>query len=151
MQSYSVTATERVTATATHFTYGCDLFMVYEPDPASSDPPITADLRWIQVQNAGGKSATEFPQRACPYYFPGGLTSVYGKPACSLYCAPAGGTAVPNTSRGPTTGEGPSLANEVMLESFLVLDTQRQDHAGKGIIDILGGVKWGYQLQAAQS
>jgi hypothetical protein len=38
-----------------------------------------------------------------------------------------------------------------MAESFLVLDTGRKDRAGKGIIDILGGVKWGYQVQPVQS
>jgi hypothetical protein len=151
VQSYSVLAIER---TATQLTYGCDLFLVYEPDPASSDPPITADLRWIEVSNTGGRSFTEFFQRACPYYFPGGLTSVYGKPACSFYGAPAGGIAskAPSTGKGQTTGRGPTALSEpVTCESFLVLDTGRKDRAGKGIIDIHGGVKWGYQVQAAQS
>jgi hypothetical protein len=149
VQSYSVKATASVKATkpnVTQLTYGSDLFILYDPDPASSDPPITADLRWIEVSYAHGRSSTEFAQRANPYYFPGGLTSVYGKPACSFYGAPAGGIAAPTTGKGPT-----GLSDLQMAESFLVLDTGRKDHAGKGIIDILGGVKWGWQVQAAQS
>jgi hypothetical protein len=38
-----------------------------------------------------------------------------------------------------------------MSESFLVLDTGRKARAGKGIIDIYGGIKWGWQVQATQS
>jgi hypothetical protein len=38
-----------------------------------------------------------------------------------------------------------------MAESFLVHDTGRKDRAGKGIIDIYGGVKWGMQLKPVHS
>jgi hypothetical protein len=144
VQSYSVRATEP-TATRPQLTYGSDLFMVYEPDPSSSDPPVTADLRWIEVSNSGGASSTEFRQRANPYYFPGGLTSVYGEQACSFYGAPAGGVTVKGTSKG-----SPALSAHSMAESFLVHDTGRKDKAGKGIIDIYGGVKWGMQVQPMQ-
>lgn len=144
--SYSAVATETTEATATRVSYGCDLFLVYEPDPNSSDPPITADLRWIEVSYAHGRSSTEFRQRANPYYFPGGLTSVYGKPACSFYGAPAGGVAAPKTGVAGT-GKRPALSDQAMAESFLVHVTGRKDRAGKGIIDIYGGVKWGWQVQ----
>jgi hypothetical protein len=152
VQSYSVFVIEP-TATRPQLTYGMDVFLVYEPDPASSDPPIMADLRWIQVDNSGGRSSTEFAQRACPYYFPGGLTSVYGKPACSFYGGSSGGIGggLPRTSKGPRAAGGPASPGGVMAESFLVLDTGRKDHAGKGIIDMLGGVKWGYQVGPAQA
>jgi hypothetical protein len=149
VQSYSTVAT----ATATRISFGCDLFLVYEPDPTSGDPPITADLRWIQVQNTGGRSSTEFQQRANPYYFPGGLTSVYGKPACSFYGVSGGGIGVapPRTSQSPRADTGSAGLNGVMAESFLVHNTRQKDRAGKGIIDILAGVKWGYQVQPVQS
>jgi hypothetical protein len=143
VQSYSVGASE---PTATQVRYDCDLFLVYEPDPASSDPPITANLRWIEVTHSGGTSSTEFAQRGNPYYFPGGLTSVYGKPMCSFYGGGSGGIAGKATS----TGTGPALSELVMAESFVVLDTGRKDRAGKGIIDVLGGVKWGWQLHQVQ-
>jgi hypothetical protein len=149
VQSYSVLAIEP-TATNPQLTYGSDLFICYEPDPASSDPPITADLRWIQVSHAHGRSSTEFFQRANPYYFPGGLTSVYGKPACSFYDAPAAGIGI--GGKGPSTRKDPTAFSDLLMsESFLVLDTGRKDRAGKGIIDIYGGIKWGWQVQAAQS
>ena len=38
-----------------------------------------------------------------------------------------------------------------MFETFLVHGTGRKDRTGKGIIDIHGGVKWGWQVQPAQS
>ena len=123
MQSYSVVVIE---PTATHpaLTYGGDLFMVYEPNPSSSDPPITADLRWIEVSNSGGKSSTEFHQRANPYYFPGGLTSVYGKQACSFYGAPRRSVGVKGNGKG-----SPALSALSMAESFVVHDTGRKDRA----------------------
>jgi hypothetical protein len=37
-----------------------------------------------------------------------------------------------------------------LSESFLVHDSGRQDHAGKGVIDIYSGVKWGWQVQPVQ-
>ncbi|MGH3190028.1 MAG: hypothetical protein ACRDPY_29530 [Streptosporangiaceae bacterium] len=133
------------TATHPQLTYGGDLFIVYEPDPSSSDPPITADLRWIEVSYSQRRSSTEFAQRANPYYFPGGLTSVYGKPACSCYGAPTGGFA---EGKGK---DSPALSAHSMAESFLVHDTGRKDHAGKGVIEIYGGVKWGLQLKPVHS
>jgi hypothetical protein len=150
MQSYSVFVTEP-TAANPQPGYGMDVFLVYEPDPASSDPPITADLRWIQVNHAGGTPGTEFAQRACRYYFPAGLTSVYGKPAGSHHGGGRGGVGVtaPPKGKRPSTSQGPAVVQGVMAESFLVLDTGRKDRTGKGIIDIYGGVKWGYRVQAA--
>lgn len=144
MQSYSVEVIEP-TATRPQLSYGSDLFMVYEPDPSSSDPPITSDLRWIEVSNSGGESSTEFQQRANPYYFPGGLTSVFGKQAVSFYSAPAGGISIHGSGKG-----SPGLSAVSMAESFVVHDTGRKDHAGKGIVDIYGGVKWGWQIQPVQ-
>lgn len=152
--SYTVFVKEP-TATKPQFSYGMDVFLVYEPDPASSDPPITADLRWIQVQlnDAGETPSTEFAQRACPYYFPGGLTSVYGKPACSYYGGGAGAIGVghPRTGKTPRADTTSASLNGAIAESFLARDTGQTDHAGKGIIDILAGVKWGYQVQAMPS
>ena len=43
------------------------------------------------------------------------------------------------------------IANQEMFETFLVQDTGHKDRAGKGIIDIYGGIKWGWHVQAGQS
>jgi hypothetical protein len=67
-----------------------------------------------------------------------------GWPACSFYGGGSGGIATKPTG----TGAGPTLSN--LAESFLVLDTEREDGADKGIIDVLGGVKWGWQGQPVQ-
>lgn len=144
VQSYSVTVTEP-TPTSPQIGFGCDVFLVYQPDPASSDPPITADLRWIQVASEAGHSSTESAQRANPYYFPGGLTSVFGRPACSYYGGGAGGIG----TKPARTGRAAAFSELATAESFLVLDTRRKDHAGKGIINIYGGVKWGWQVRPA--
>lgn len=149
VQSYSVFVTEPTTKRP-QLTYGMDVFLAYEPGTDASDPPISANLRWIQVDNSGGRSSAEFPQRACPYYFPGGFTSVYGEPACSFYGGSAGGIGITSGGKGPTTDTGPAFSAMVMAESFLVEDTGRQNRQGKGIINIYGGVKWGYHVQAVQ-
>jgi hypothetical protein len=150
VQSYSVRAIEP-TATRPQLSYGGDLFILYEPDPASTDPPITADLQWIQVTHSLGRTFVDGDDtgRANPYMFPGGLTSVYGKPACSFYDVPSGGIGAPPAGKGPPPGKGPTLSGLRMFETFLVLDTGRKDHTGKGILDIYGGIKWGWQVQAA--
>lgn len=158
VQSYNVRATEpttiqppaasapppttRSTGTSAGLSYGGDLFILYEPDPASDDPPVNNDLQWIQVVYAQGRSFVDGPARANPYYFGAGLTSVYGKPVCSFYDRPGTGGA----GTGPVT-----IADQEMFETFLVRDTGRKDRPGKGIIDVYGGIKWGWQVQPAES
>ena len=121
--------------------YGGDLFIVYEPERASSDPPINDHLRWIQVVHTHGRSFVDGHGRN-PYYSRAGLTSSHGKPVCDFYDRPGTGAA----GKGPTT-----IANQEIFETFLVHDTGRKDRAGKGIIDIYGGIKWGWHVRAAQS
>jgi hypothetical protein len=38
-----------------------------------------------------------------------------------------------------------------MAEVFLVQDTGTRDAAGKGVIKVFGGVKWGWQAQEVRS
>ena len=81
-----------------------------------------------------------------PYYSRAGLTSIHGKQVCDFYDRPGTGVGTGVAGKGPTT-----IANQEMFETFLVRDTRRKDRAGKGIIDIYGGIKWGWRVQAAQS
>ena len=145
VQSYNVLATEP-TATHPQLSYGGDLFILYEPDPASSDPAISDDLQWIQVVHAQGRTFVDGPAHANPYYFGAGLTSVYGKPVCSFYDRPGTGVGTRLGGKGPN-----SIENQELFETFLVHDTGRKHHTGKGIIDIYGGVIWGWQVAPAQT
>jgi hypothetical protein len=161
-QSYNVLAREPTTpqppAASTHPTpttstgttpavsYGGDLFIIYEPDSASSDPPVNDDLQWIQVVYAQGRSFVDGPGRANPYYFGAGLTSIYGKPLCSFYDRPGTGVGQGIVGTSPIT-----IDTQEVFEAFLVRDTGREDRAGRSIIEVYGGVKWGWQVRPAQS
>ena len=135
----------RPTGTSAALSYGGDLFILYKPDPASSDPPINDDLRWIQVVHTQGKSFVDGPGRS-PYYARAGLTSVHGKPVCDFYDRPGTGVGTRVAGKGPIT-----IDNREMFETFLVHETGHKGHTGKGIIDIYGGIKWGWQVQAVRS
>lgn len=134
----------RSTGTGVGVSYGGDLFILYEPDPDSSDPPVNDDLQWIQVVHAHGRSFVDDPGRANPYYFGAGLTSVYGKPVCSFYDRPRTGVGAGGAGEGLI-----NIENQEMFETFLVRDASRRDRVTKGIIAICGGVKWGRQVQPA--
>ena len=136
----------RSTGTGPGLSYGGDLFIRYEPDPASSDPPVTDDLQWIQVVRAQGRSFVDGPGRANPYYFGAGPTSIYGKPVCSFYDRPGTGLGQGVAGKSPII-----IETEEMFETFLVRDTGRKDRVRRGIIDVYGGVKWGWQVLPAQS
>jgi hypothetical protein len=162
VHSYNVLAREptttRLAAASTHPTpahspgtssalsYGGDLFILYEPDSASSDPPANDDLQWIQVVYAQGRSFVDGPPRANPYYFGAGPTSIYGRPVCSFYDRPGTGIGQGAEGTSPIT-----IETQEMFETFLVHDTGRRDRVRRGIIDVYGGVKWGWQIQPAQS
>ena len=38
-------------------------------------------------------------------------------------------------------------SNRLVAETFLVQDTGKKNASGKDVVDIFGGVKWGWQLQ----
>jgi hypothetical protein len=147
VQSYTVLAIAASINSVSHVSYGADLYFVYEPDLAAGDPPISDDLQWIQVAYASEarsmvRDEVDNVGRANPYYFGGGITSIYGTRLCNFYDAPDNGVA----SKSPIT-----LSDLRMYETFLAHDTGRKDRAGKGIVDIYGGIKWGWEVQAAQS
>jgi hypothetical protein len=134
------------TGTGPALSYGGDLFILYEPDPASSDPVVTDDLQWIQVVYTEGRSFVDGPARANPYYFGAGLASIYGKPVCSFYDRPGTGFSQEVAGKSQIT-----IETQETFETFLIHDTGREDRVRRGIIEIYGGVKWGWQIQPAQS
>jgi hypothetical protein len=144
VQSYNVTAP---TSTPSAVGFGGELYLVYQPDRARQ-PAIDDELRFIQVvcSNSGGAgsalaSVVDNNGRANPFYGEGGgLISVNGNVSVSFYDRPG---------HGMGRGKGPvSLAPwSFMAEVFLAHDTGVKDAAGKGIVNIFGGVKWGWQVR----
>jgi hypothetical protein len=146
VQSYNVTAP---TSTPSAVRFGSELYLVYQPGRARH-PAIDDELRLIQVvcSNSGGAgsalaSVVDNNGRANPFYGGGGgLISVNGNVSVSFYDRPG---------HGMGGGKGPvSLAPwSWMAEVFLAQDTGAKDPAGKDIVNIFGGVKWGWQVQSA--
>ena len=125
--------------------FGAQLYVVYEPDLRAGDPPAQAQLKWIQVAHwtgAGSPSPAPYVDTTnCPnpFFISGGLISIHG-------------TAVFNFDN-PVTAQ-PSKVNRVLsarylAETFLARDTLTTDRAGKDVIEIYGGIKYGWQLQEA--
>jgi hypothetical protein len=133
IESYSV----RVSDNAGALTYGNDLYLVYQPGPQPR-LPLDSDLQFIQVLWSHGPSVVD-STTANPFYGSGsGLTSVYGNQSVSFYDNPAMGH-----------GAGSHLPPGVFrAEVFLAQDTGIKDAAGKDIVNIFGGVKWGWQMHS---
>jgi hypothetical protein len=138
VQSYSVFVREP-TATDPATGFGGGLYVVYDPDLRRGDPAIHDNLQWIQVVRRIDGSFIDNIWRANPWYVYGGLTSIYGNEAFTFHDVPQAG------ALGNFT-----LNDQFLAEVFLVRDTGIKDAAGKEVIDIFGGVKWGWQVQEVQ-
>ncbi|MDP9862815.1 MULTISPECIES: hypothetical protein [Streptosporangium] len=134
VQSHSVYVS-RPSETSPALDCGADLHVVYQPDPRKGDPAVNDNLQWIQVVKSLGPALDNL-WRANPFYLAGGLTSVYGKKVCSFYDAPQIGV-----------GGGPDPDVQFLAETFLVQDTGTKNAAGKDVVNIFGGIKWGWQIQ----
>jgi hypothetical protein len=79
-----------------------------------------------------------------PYYGEGArLTSIHGHQIVNFY-DPGPGVLSPVSPHG---GVGPQV---VRLETFLAEDTGRRNAAGKKIVDIYGGIKWGFAFETVE-
>ena len=140
VQCYSVFATPE------QMSFGAQLYVVYEPNLQAGDPPAEAQLKWIQVAHwtgAGAPSPGSYVDNtACPnpFFISGGLTSIHGTPVFN-FDNPV--TAQPSQGRGGNRG----LSARYLAEAFLARDTLTKDKAGKEVIEIYAGVKYGWQLQ----
>lgn len=136
VQSYSTFVTEP-SQTSPLLTVGAELYVVHIPGGHSS-PVTQGNLRWIQVVNNGQARFVDHSGSANPFYIAAGLTSVYGRPVVSFGDAPS-------VSAGPgATGALPPLWT---AETFLVEDTGVTDRSGKDILNVFGGLKYGWQIQ----
>ncbi|MFF5205906.1 hypothetical protein [Streptosporangium sp. NPDC000396] len=137
VQSYSVFV-RKPTENSPDLMCGADLYVVYRPDRRRGDPGIHDNLQWIQVVKSLGP-ALDNVWRANPFYPYGGLTSIHGDRVANFYDAPRVGV-----------DAGPDPNVQFMAEAFLVQDTGVKDAAGKGVVNIFGGIKWGWRLHEVQ-
>jgi hypothetical protein len=115
--------------------WGADLYVVYRTGHRGEHPAVNSDLQFIQVIGAG--SFVDNAGRANPFYGEGGgLTSVNGHQSVSFYDHPHLSTRARNVS-GVFTAE-----------VFLTQDTGIKDAAGVDIVNVFGGVKWGWQVRS---
>jgi hypothetical protein len=119
---------------------GADLYAVYQPG-AGSHPAVNSDLQFIQVlyyQIGKGPGDNQVDTgRANPFYGEGGgLTSIDGNQSVSF-------------SDFIRQGFGGKNLPPLLLiaETFLVQDTRMKDAAGRDIVNIFGGIKWGWRLR----
>jgi hypothetical protein len=123
-------------------TFGGDLYVVYHPGDGRGHLALGSDLQFIQVvyewRGAQPTRVVDNDFRANPFYGEGaGFTSVNGNPSVSFYDLPQWGTAAP------------TLAPAVfMAEVFLAQDTGIKNAAGKDIVNIFGGIEWGWQMHS---
>jgi hypothetical protein len=137
VRSYSAFADEPTQGSG--LGYGADLYLTYTPGPG--DPPVRGLMYWIQVINwpggTGSSSSTvDTGGRACPFYGPaGGLTSVSGEQVFSFYDI--------------TQDSVLTVPDQFTAEVFLAQDTGVKDQGGRDIVNIYGGVTWGWQATQA--
>ncbi|NUR96467.1 MAG: hypothetical protein HOV67_14570 [Kribbellaceae bacterium] len=119
--------------------YGANLYFAFRPHART--PQNGPPMQFIQVVNW-----VNFPgrivdnsDRANPFYIWGGTTSVNG-------------TQLVNFNDSPQVmgegGAGQALTDVFMAETFMVRDTGTKDRAGRGVIDVFGGIKYGWQVTA---
>lgn len=124
--------------------YGADLYLTYTP--GRGDPPVRGLMYWIQVINWPGgtgsaSSAVDNGGHASPFYGPaGGLTSINGNQVFSFYDIP---------QDSAITGQAATVPDQFTAEVFLAQDTGVKNATGKDIVNIYGGVKWGWQAITA--
>jgi hypothetical protein len=132
VQCYSVFARQA--------SFGAQLYVVLDGDPAAQ-----AQLKWIQVTHwtgtASPSAASYVDNTQCPnpFFISGGLVSVHGTPVFNF--------------DNPVTVPAPSgvLAARYQAETFLAWDTLSKDAAGKDVIEIFAGVKYGWELREVSS
>jgi hypothetical protein len=140
VQSYSAFAFHDAS-----YHFGANIYLVYVPDLAHGDPPADDATQWIQVVKHSDPMSSDLnvdnADRANPFYIYGGLTSINGGLVNNFVDCPQTGV----LANGPSGGQ-PTLGTHLFqAESFLARDTGQVDRSGKGIVEIYGGVRWGWQ------
>jgi hypothetical protein len=142
VQSYGVTVVGP-TADDPATVFGGGMYVEYEPDLRRGDPPLGDTLHWIQVVmavGALGRAAEVDAGLSNPFYPYGGLTPINGNEVFNFIDMPQIGIA------------GVDLVDtQLLAETFLAEDTGRKDAAGKEIVNVYGGIAFGWQVGAVQA
>lgn len=144
VQSYSVFADEP-SETSPGMGFGGGIYVVYHPDRRRGGPLADDSLQWIQVVRQVGDgvppgSIVDNIGRANPYYVYGGLTSINGAKVFNFHDVP----------QGTVQGAVP-LDVLFVAEVFLAQETGIKDAAGKEIVKVFGGLKYGWQVRELSS
>ena len=120
---------------------GADLYVVYHPGRGPGNPAVNSDLQFIQVVyyqiGTGPGDNLVDTDRANPFYGEGGgLTSIDGNQSVSFSDFVRQGFGGKNLP-----------PNLFVAETFLAQDTRTKDTAGKDVVNIFGGLKWGRQMR----
>jgi hypothetical protein len=126
---------------------GADLYVVYKPDIRAGDPDVRRVLRWIQVAEASGGLAGPGSQSpyvdnggsANPFFQFGGYVSIYGSQIFNVNC----GVVWPAL---PMPGRELELPGRFRAEIFLAQDTGMRDGSGRDVVNIFGGISFGWQV-----
>lgn len=145
VQSYSVFVNQ--SSDVSPLTYGADLYVVYEPDPRRGHPAGQGTLLWIRVVRRVGAhgladSYVDNIGGVHPFTATGGRSSIYGEQVVNL-------DYVDSIERFPGAPGDLGVTPEVfMAEVFLVRDTRVKDLTGRDVVNVLGGIKYGWQVEA---
>jgi hypothetical protein len=148
VQSYSVFASNGKEV-------GEDIYVIYNPSKGDvNDPPIDKKLHWIQViwdnwsatQGVGKVENIVDAGKSNPFFDspPGtaGITKVNDKVIFNFYDQPQG----PSPDLAAYNFKTPI---QWMAEDFLVYDTGKKNNDKKEIIDMFGGIFYGWEVTAA--
>jgi hypothetical protein len=119
------------------------MYAVYHPGTHRGGPAVNSDLQFIQMlyfqigPGTGTGDNEDDTARANPFTGEGGgLTSINGNESVSFFDFPS-----------QINKKNPLPPYLFMAETFLVQDTRIKDKAGKDIVNVFGGIKWGWQMK----
>jgi hypothetical protein len=135
---------------------GEDIYIFYSPD--KGDPPINANLHWIQViwnnwsstppdKNTTGvvENIVDNGGAAVPYYDSplgkgaAGITTINGAQVFNFYDKPG-------RPSSELAAYGFATPIQWMAEDFLVVDTGMKNGDNKEILNVFGGIEYGWQV-----
>ncbi|MYS85160.1 hypothetical protein [Embleya scabrispora] len=138
VQSYGVVVREP-TASEPATSFGGGMYVVYEPDRRRGDPALDDALHWIQVAaflGSPNRPAEVDAGPAHPFYSYGGLSAINGNEVFNFHDMPQIGV----------MGLG-TVNTRFLGEAFLARDAGRRDAKGRTIVDVFGGIKYGWHAR----